>query len=164
MCEQARPSASVSFFSLLKQTRGAQLRGLPLWYGLRLGAPFLLRQKRAGGAPCGARRRNPLVSLQRNGVPALATIQLSGRPITLRVIGHASAGKKKDLKPRDELARTFGFQTLFRIACRSIYAHKNAGFRGSSREAFTLKAVPRSSPPPLENPAPLRYNKPNQTA
>ena len=49
MCEQARPSASVPFFSLLKQTRGAQLRGLPLWCLARKISPFFLRKKRAGG-------------------------------------------------------------------------------------------------------------------
>ncbi len=48
MCEQARPSASVSFFSLLKQTRGAALRGLPLWYGVRLGGAVFAAAKTSG--------------------------------------------------------------------------------------------------------------------
>ena len=64
-------------------------------------SPFFLRKKRAGGHAAAAARScgSPLVSPRRNGGPPRA--HKSSAP--------ALAGKKKGLKPRDELARTFGF-------------------------------------------------------
>ena len=41
------PMTSLTFFSLLKQTRMAQPSGLPLWYGVHLIA-VLLRQNERG--------------------------------------------------------------------------------------------------------------------
>ena len=163
MCEQARPSIQASFSACFARSQ-SKLRGLPLGCGMRLAVAVFAAAKTSGRVRCcggaivkparfaAAKRRHPR---GRSQPPA--------RQARTAAPSGARSAQKKGLNPRDELARTFGFQTLFRIACRSIYAHKNAGFRESSRESFTLKAVPRSSPPPLENPAPLRYNKPDQT-
>ena len=55
-------------------------------------------------------------------------------------------GKKKGLNPRNELARAFGFQTLFRIACRDIHVDKMQAFGRAREGLWPSKAASRTYP------------------
>ena len=144
-------SSSKPLFQFAAQTRTALPSGLPLGCYVREDRRFAA-VKRAGLGRCltGVRpalQREPARFFRRKngGTPAGGTTQPSpaGRG---RVSGRSLRSRqKKSLKPRGELARTFGFRLFFIKACPTT--HPKAGFRESSREAFAVKSRLSNVPP-----------------